>query len=505
VVEGHRDQASARPAGGEPLTSVDPLSHPAIERLVQQTRRPERLVRRASVLVNWLMGVVESPQPADDRWLDAFLERAWSDLGVVRLLCRGRPLRALSAAAALLVELHIEDEDEDDDDNHDEQDDTDDDEREEESEQETEDQDTEDPDDAQDQDEPAEPELDWEPELLDADGLMPPGAGGIEADFFLGPDRRQGIQGALQAAEECAQLEDLLGSLLPSHGWDYTSGTLERMLMGRFELFERLLRGSAELKRLADLLGRIERSDRQAAAETGFGKEQVVGVRLGGDLEDVLPAEWALLGDASTEDLFYQRFAERRLMTLEVRGDDEDEEDPAEGRGPIIACVDTSGSMRGAPEEMAKALVLSIARRALKQRRHVHVMLFGGKDDLIHLQLRGGVRGLDQLLDFLLGSFHAGTDFDGPLMAALDMTDKPSFSRADILVVTDGLCRAGPAVVTECNKAKQETGLSIASVVIVGPHGAELTGVSAFSDRVFALDPRDPGADPVTYLRQRGG
>ncbi len=469
------------------MATADPLSHPALERLVQQARDPQRLIRRAGSLVDWLMGRAAEPQPVDDPWLAPFLERARTDLEVVRLLCRGRPLRALSAAAALLVELHEEEEEEEDDDGDGPEPDG-----------------SGDPTDDAHEERDLPGEVDAEPELLDADGLMPPGAKGIGADFFLGADRRQGIQGALQAAEECAQLEELLSSLLPAHGWDYTSGTLERMLLGRFELFERLLRGSRELRRLADLLGRLERSDRDAAANIGYGKEQVVGVRMGGELEDVLPAEWALLGDPATEDLFYQRFAEHRLMTLEVRGEDLDDDDPAEGRGPIIACVDTSGSMRGAPEEMGKALVLCVARRALKQHRHVHVMLFGGKNDLVHLQLRGGARGLEQLLDFLLGSFQAGTDFDGPLSAALELTSKPGFARADILVVTDGLCRATPAIVGRCAKARQQTGLSIASVVIVGPHGAELVGVSAFSDRVFTVDPRDPRADPVTYLRKQG-
>lgn len=489
---------------------VEVLTHPAIESLVQSSRDPERLHRRATTLVQWLLGSGEAPHAKRDPWLSPILSRAQSDFDVVRLLCKGRPLRALAAGAALLVDLHVEvppdegpekdDAADDPDDDSESRDDRDGEDDAEESEA------SGDGDGDDDDDGDNEPDLDGPDDnvlggtdLLDADGLLG-AAQAPEAAYFLGAGRRQGIEGALDAAQECAQLEETLGALLPAHGWDYTSGTLERMLLGKFGLFERLLSGSRNLGHLADLLGRMERSERQGPAITGFGKEQVVGVRLGGDLQDVLPSQWALLGDPDTEDLFYQRFAEHRLMTLDLRGDEDDEEDAAQGRGPIIACVDTSGSMQGDPESLAKALVLCVARRALKQRRAVHVMLFGGRNDLIHLQLRGGARGLDQLLDFLLGSFHAGTDFDGPLMAALDLLDEPAFARADMLVVTDGLCRADPGVIAACLEARVRTGLSITSAVVAGPYGAELSGVEPFSDRVFIVEPQHVNADPVIQV-----
>jgi uncharacterized protein with von Willebrand factor type A (vWA) domain len=38
-------------------------------------------------------------------------------------------------------------------------------------------------------------------------------------------------------------------------------------------------------------------------------------------------------------------------------------------RGPIILCLDTSGSMRGAPEHIAKAVVIAALQAAHQARR----------------------------------------------------------------------------------------------------------------------------------------
>lgn len=47
-------------------------------------------------------------------------------------------------------------------------------------------------------------------------------------------------------------------------------------------------------------------------------------------------------------------------------------------RGPILLCVDTSGSMRGARETVAKALALECMRAAKEQERDCFVFAFAG-------------------------------------------------------------------------------------------------------------------------------
>ncbi|MCA9568505.1 MAG: VWA domain-containing protein, partial [Myxococcales bacterium] len=167
-------------------------------------------------------------------------------------------------------------------------------------------------------------------------------------------------------------------------------------------------------------------------------------------------------------------------------------------KGPVIACIDTSGSMEGAPELAAKALVLAVCRRALPRGRTVHLILFGGEGERTEIRLRRGRGGLEALLGFLLAGFRSGTDFDGPLLRAMDLLEEDELHRADILVVTDGLCRATPAVVNRVVSVRDAMGARIWSVVL---GRADPRGVEPFSTDVLVLDP-NKAASATGLLRK---
>jgi hypothetical protein len=64
---------------------------------------------------------------------------------------------------------------------------------------------------------------------------------------------------------------------------------------------------------------------------------------------------------------------------------------PTADRGPILLCVDTSGSMRGARETVAKALALECMRAAREQERDCYVFAFSGPSEVrCHCLARGG-------------------------------------------------------------------------------------------------------------------
>lgn len=93
---------------------------------------------------------------------------------------------------------------------------------------------------------------------------------------------------------------------------------------------------------------------------------------------------------------------------------------PAGELGPIIVCLDTSGSMYGGREVVAKALVLECMRGAQTQMRKCYVYAFSGPGDVRALDLSEPQEGLEKLLDFLECSFNGGTDVDRPLELALE-------------------------------------------------------------------------------------
>ena len=209
---------------------------------------------------------------------------------------------------------------------------------------------------------------------------------------------------------------------------------------------------------------------------------------MGGGLAEVLPTELALLSAPATEDLFYQRYVDHRLLSLEFDGAMHGEGRQG-GEGPVIACIDTSGSMSGTPEVIAKALVLAVMRRVLPKGRRVRLMLFGGPGDFQDRDIGRGPAAMQHFLDFLAMRFDAGTDFDGPLERALDLLDEERYERADVLLVTDGYARASHAVVERVRALRRELGFEVVSVVI----GGDRRGVAGFSDRVWTI-PASEGA-----------
>lgn len=66
----------------------------------------------------------------------------------------------------------------------------------------------------------------------------------------------------------------------------------------------------------------------------------------------------------------YRQFADADMFLQEIR--------PAAEMGPIILCLDTSGSMRGAREVVAKALALECLRGAHRQQRPCYLYAFSG-------------------------------------------------------------------------------------------------------------------------------
>ena len=148
-----------------------------------------------------------------------------------------------------------------------------------------------------------------------------------------------------RALEDCKSLRDLVRSLGRGAGW----GPLRRSPVQVFSEHGRdgLLRSVLEAQKTRGLC----RSD---------------------DLGRMLPSEAALIAKGRTHRFaklaFFAKMAERALLSYERDGWTEAPADvpnpwvrevrPTADRGPILLCVDTSGSMRGAREKVAKALAL---------------------------------------------------------------------------------------------------------------------------------------------------
>ncbi|WP_169973130.1 MULTISPECIES: VWA domain-containing protein [unclassified Campylobacter] len=203
-----------------------------------------------------------------------------------------------------------------------------------------------------------------------------------------------------------------------------------------------------EIKTLCDMLGKNFKTGNGKTklnySNKGnlnkFVKEQISGVTLGHDFENALPSELALIDDPDFGILFDIKFVENRLFCFEKQGfvhkDSVGFESNNYGKsGPIILCIDTSGSMLGEPENISKVLALFISKLATKNKRDVFLINFGINTELLDFSLPAN---LITLTNFLSNRFGGGTDINPAIKIACEIIkSNPKFKNSDVLAISD--------------------------------------------------------------------
>ena len=275
-------------------------------------------------------------------------------------------------------------------------------------------------------------------------------------------------------------------------GFDLSKGLWQ---VTGWEEMEKLRKKLQDLKELRDIVrslgrgsgrGPLKRAPRQrernrfpeGLTRSPMEPEQTSGLTRSDDISRVLPAELQLLAmkdSAAARRLHFARRAERTLATYERVGWAETpavtvegfETRPAAECGPIIVCLDTSGSMMGARETVAKCMTLECARQARTTNRPCFLYAFSGPGDCMELELKVSAKGLSDLLAFLEGSFHGGTDVDEPFERALARLDTEEWENADILLVTDGEIKPMQEDLLDAlDQRKSERGLKVHGLVV---------------------------------------
>lgn len=248
---------------------------------------------------------------------------------------------------------------------------------------------------------------------------------------------RQTLQNIVQKYEEVKEFLALNQSMEFSYSSLKSSNE-------NFAALATQMKNNAEIKKLVRKMGReyISEEKKRKTRVAGRNKDEIYGTHRSDDLMRLLPSELINLEDEELETLFYAKLLEKNIASYELRGAGFEEKNETEKTtkitGPIIACLDTSGSMDGEPLLKAKALLLAIGGILKKERRSLYVLLFGGKGEIREFSAEDSSRS-SQLLEFLRYGFGGGTDFETPLKRAFEIVkSQKSYKKADILVITDG-------------------------------------------------------------------
>ena len=285
-------------------------------------------------------------------------------------------------------------------------------------------------------------------------------------------------------------------------GFDSSAGIWHATGWQELDALRAKLQRLRELRDLVRSLGRgggrgprrraprqIERSRAHAGlVRSEEAPEETRGLTRSDDLSRMLPNESTLLaasrrGIPAARLLHFARRAERTLLSYERVGwvdmpavtTHGTEIRPAADCGPILVCLDTSGSMAGARETVAKALTLECMRQARTQRRGCYAYAFSGPGQCVEFELSFTAKGMADLLQFLAGSFHGGTDVDEPLKRSLErLQGHPEWANADVLLVTDGeIPPPSEELLASLSRATQDMGLKVHGLLVGEEHGTE--------------------------------
>lgn len=303
-----------------------------------------------------------------------------------------------------------------------------------------------------------------------------------EADTAILENWRAKVDAWNQVYAVFGDLGELLG-----RGSDLSAGVLRHMGWKDVTRLQRLLAQLPQLRDVIEALGRLKDSqEEESTAETIFNlvrrleeERQEVrtplipaetrGLTRSGDIPRMLPVEAVKFGHPKLRMLWHAARAERALLTYRVEGleieriqVEREVLEPVHGRkprprrGPMVVVVDTSGSMHGTPELVAKALVLEAARVAHAEKRRCLLFAFSGPGQVIEKELSLTEGGIAELLDFLGFSFWGGTDINGVLAQVIDRLRDDTWQKADVLMVSDGEWSCAPDRVRAAEAAREK-------------------------------------------------
>lgn len=269
-------------------------------------------------------------------------------------------------------------------------------------------------------------------------------------------------------------------------GWGIKPGELQKLpLKEKLELVKNLL-STAKFRQIAELAGRLRNIANASMAMTPtHGNDELVDITQGDNISRILPTE--LLKLKRTPALFMKDLLERKLLQYNLRG-----EEP-QGRGPIVVCVDISGSMQGQREIWAKAVMLALAHICDRQNRAFAVVTF---DTQVrhHKVYESGKLELKEKID--LAMIHmkgGGTAFMPPLKKGFEIVSKVGkMNKADIIFVTDGECGLDDKDLATVKALKAQYFTRILGVGIGNSAVAHGDDLAEFSDDlVFISDTGD--------------
>lgn len=220
------------------------------------------------------------------------------------------------------------------------------------------------------------------------------------------------------------------------------------------------IRRSDKLKKFTDIIGKFKESAIvEQKKKAKHGAVEIKGVTTGDKIQDTLPSDRMNLCNETTKGDFYRRMSEHGLLQYSK------ESHKQKNKGPIIVCVDTSGSMQGDEEIWSKALTVGILEVAQMQKRDFACIIYSSHADK-PIVIKKDEIAPQKIIDCAERFHNGGTSFEAPLNEALELIKDSTFKNADIVFITDGDCYVSDGFSRKFKQTKEEKDFRTLGVLV---------------------------------------
>lgn len=279
----------------------------------------------------------------------------------------------------------------------------------------------------------------------------------------------QAVSSALERGQEAS---DIIGA------WSSEPSNMERT-PANLELIRKVRQNKALLD-ISKYLGRFrEIFAKEKKNGYAYGRGETYSLTLGRDISKALTSELAMLSTPETLPLFLRNYQQGNIKQYQRR------QPIKKGMGDIICCLDESGSTQGDLAAWGKAVALTLLETATQDNRKFALIHFSGCGDYkIHTFLPGQYD-LAQKLEAAETFLDGGTDYETPLNQAMELITQGDFENADIVFITDGMCRVSDSFKAQLQATKQAHNFSITGILLDHVGGAFPFTLAEFADRVY--------------------
>ena len=228
--------------------------------------------------------------------------------------------------------------------------------------------------------------------------------------------------------------------------WGLMGGQWNSLIFDQHLRIAKLQKQYPQLEQIADKMGRLADDDATQRMPVAIGgsmkmehaaKSDILGVTLSQDIHSMLPLELAQCSDEALYDVFLYKYATNSLQTFRHKSEllkpsRNVAPRPARLQGPMIVCVDRSGSMAGLPEQLVNSLMMRLLLLAERQKRDLYLISFSVNATPIEVR-----KNRTAVLDFFRQQSVGDTNATKMLQQVFALLASGHYMSADVLWCTD--------------------------------------------------------------------